>query len=323
MLLRLRVVGLCGTDLFKLRTRTAPVGGVLGHELVGTVIETDAEIIKFRPGDRVVVPHHVACGECIFCRRGSETMCETFRENLLEPGGFADHILVRSRAVRLAAHVIPDDMRDERAVFLEPAACVLRGIERSGLTADGSAVILGAGSMGLLHLLVIRAVFPSASTLVIDLDMERLDLAKRLGASFIAIPEEPGRNAGAALNDGRGADVAFDTVGGLNALRAGMKFTRRGGTIVLFAHAPEDLSGDIDLNALFKSERRLIATYSGSLREQRKIFELLATGALDPSPLVTHKLPLDDFAEGVSLVNERRALKVLFTPSRALLSDDR
>jgi L-iditol 2-dehydrogenase len=98
-----------------------------------------------------------------------------------------------------------------------------------------------------------------------------------------------------------------------------MDLTRRGGTTILFAHAPEDQPGGLDLNALFKSERRVIATYSGSLKEQRNIFDLLASRSLDPSPLVTHKLPLDDFAEGVSLVTKRRALKVLFTPSRASL----
>ncbi len=86
---------------------------------------------------------------------------------------------------------------------------------------------------------------------------------------------------------------------------------------MLFAHAPENQSAALDLNTLFKSERRIVATYSGALHEQQDVFDLLVSGKLDPAPLVTHVMPLDDFAKGVELVVKRQALKVLFTPSRA------
>ena len=134
MLLRLRVVGFCGTDLFKLTTGTAAVGTVLGHEVVGEVIKLGDGVSKFHVGDRVAVPHHVPCGKCVLCQRGYETMCETFQENLMEPGGFADNILIRPRATELAARVVPKGVSDDAAVFMEPAACVLRGIRRSELT---------------------------------------------------------------------------------------------------------------------------------------------------------------------------------------------
>jgi threonine dehydrogenase-like Zn-dependent dehydrogenase len=86
---------------------------------------------------------------------------------------------------------------------------------------------------------------------------------------------------------------------------------------VLFAHAPHRSDARLDLDMLFKSERRIVATYSGALREQKRIFDLLCAGTLNPSPLVTHRMPLNEFERGVSLVKERRALKVLFTPSGA------
>ncbi len=315
MLLRLRVAGFCGTDLFKLRTGTAPAGSVLGHELVGSVAALGAGVTQFEVGDRVVVPHHVACGACAFCRRGAETMCPVFKENLMEPGGFADHVLVRQRAVSHAARRVPDHLSDEKAVFMEPAACVLRGIDRSGLT-EGSAAVLGAGSMGLLHLLVLRAALPEVQVVMVDPDAARLELARPLGATAVAAPGDAAGEAVRAVSDGIGADAVFDTVGGEQALAAGVALTRPGGTIVLFAHAPAAERSAIDLNAVFKSERRVVATYSGALDEQRRVFDLLVSGALDPSPLVTHTMPLDDFARGVSLVVQRQALKVLFTPSR-------
>jgi len=315
LLLRLRTVGLCGTDLFKLNTGSAAPGSVLGHELVGEVAVLGPGVTGFAADDRVAVPHHVPCGICPLCRRGSETMCAVFRENLLEPGGFADYILVRPRAAALAARRVPESLSDESAVFMEPAACVLRGIDRSGIGADGAAVVLGAGSMGLLHLLVLRALHPGLTVVVVDPVAERRALAETLGAMSSAAPEAAHDQVMAATR-GLGADAVFDTVGGASTLEAAIEMSREGGTVVLFAHAPDGARAGFEINRLFKLERRILGTYSAALGEQARIFELLCSGALDPTPLVTHRLPLDDFAAGVELARRHQALKVLYTPSR-------
>lgn len=315
LLLALRVVGLCGTDLFKLNTASAQDGTVLGHELVGEVIALGDGINGFDLGDRVAVPHHVPCGECLLCRHGSETMCETFRDNLLEPGGFADTILVRPRAVALAARRLPDGLVDEAAVFMEPAACVLRGIRRSGISEGDAVVVQGGGSMGLLHLLVLRAVYPSLDVTVVDPVAERRALAEKLGAARGVAPGEAA-DAVSAATGGIGVGAVFDTVGGAALLENALALSRQGGAVVLFAHAPDHERAGFDLNTLFKFERRVIGTYSAALDEQAEIFELLSSGALDPSPLITHRMPLDDFTEGVELVRSHQALKVLFTSSR-------
>ncbi len=316
ILLKMRVVGFCGSDLFKLETGGALPGSVLGHELIGEVIATGGGVTRFSDGDRVVVPHHVPCGECLLCRHGNETMCDTFRVNLLEPGGFADNVLVRRRAAELAAHHVPDHLADEAAVFMEPAACVLRGVRRGDVAAGGAAVVLGAGSMGLLHLLVLAAARPGCSVTVVDPLPERRALAERLGAARTAALGVPAHDKVMASTDGIGADAVFDTVGGGEALSAALALTRQGGSVVLFAHASEGKPAGFDLNTLFKYERRILGTYSAALKEQAEVFELLTSGALDPSPLVTHTMPLDDFADGVALVRKHQALKVLFTPSR-------
>ena len=316
LLLKLRVVGFCGTDLFKLNTGSASVGTVLGHELVGEVVAVGDGVEGFNVGNRVAVPHHVPCGKCVVCRRGNETMCETFRENLMEPGGFADTVLIRPRAVELAAHVLPDHVSDEAAGFVEPAACVLRGVERSGITAEGTAVVLGGGSMGLLHLLVLHAALPGVKVIVIDPVPERRELALELGAAKAAMPGNEALAVVKSLTDDTGADAIFDTVGGNRTLQAGLDLSRQGGSIVLFAHAGDGERADFDLNDLFKYERRILGTYSGAVKEQVGIFELITSGALDPTPLVTHSMPLDEFQKGVDLVRQHKALKVLFTPSR-------
>lgn len=319
LLLRLRCAGLCGTDLFKLANATAAVGAVLGHEVVGTVESLGETTRGFAPGDRVAVPHHVACGVCDLCRRGSETLCPVFRENLLVPGGFSEWVLVRERAVRLATFGLPPQVPDETAVFLEPAACVLRGIRHARLAeipAPGCAAVVGGGSMGLLHLLVLKAVHPGMRVVVSDPLEDRLRLALTLGADAAVAPGEAGeaRRAVEDLSGGLGADAVFDTAGGPEALAMALGWARPGGTVVLFAHAAAGEVAGFDLNAFFKNEGKVIATYSGSLAEQREIHRLMITRRLDPSPLVTHRLPLSRFEEAVALARERRALKVLLLP---------
>lgn len=326
MLLRLSCCGLCGTDLWKLDRGKAPAGAVLGHEVVGVVEEVGPGALGFAPGDRVAVPHHVACGECALCRRGAETLCPRFRDNLLLPGGWSDRLLVGERAVRLAAFGLPDHLPDEAAVFLEPAACVLRGIRKSGIGEAAEAMaagppapvacVIGAGSMGLLHLLVLKSLWPHLPVAVSDPLEERRAAAARLGADAAVSPDEAG-TAVATLSSGLGADAVFDTAGGEAALAAALALGRPGGTAVLFAHdqAPDEAErAGLDLNAFFRAERRLVATYSSGLGEQREVYRLLATGRLDPSPLVTHRLPLSRCEEALALARSRRALKVLLVP---------
>ncbi len=314
LLLKVRVVGLCGTDLFKLDSGTLAPGTVLGHELVGEVVAIGDGANHFHQGDRVAVPHHVACGQCALCLRGATTMCEVFKENLLAPGGFADLVLVRARAAAHGARKLPDDLRDDVAVFMEPAACVLRGVHKAQVEPGGVAVVQGGGGMGLLHLLVLSAVHPGLRVLVIDPIEERRSLGVTLGADCAAAPGEQARHALAEMSDGLGADAVFDTVGGAAPLESALALTREAGTVVLFAHAPAGERAGFELNTLFKHERRVLGSYSGGLQEQSQVFSMMRDGLLDPSPLVSHRLPLAEFASGVEIARRREALKVLFTP---------
>ena len=328
LLLRTRLVGLCGTDLFKLGTAATSQGQVLGHELVGEVVAlgdssesfgreslVGESLMGFAAGDRVAVPHHVPCGKCTLCRRGAQTMCTDFRENLLDPGGFAEHVLVRARASAQAARKLPAELSDTAAVFLEPAACVVRGVRRSGVGDGATVAVLGAGSMGLLHLLVLKALWPDCRVVMVETAPERMQMPIDLGADACVTPGEAARQAVTDLSQGLGGDAVFDTVGGPQTLRQGLFLTRSGGSVVLFAHAEVGARADFELNDLFKHERRVVGTYSGALGDQDEAFALLVSGRLDPSALATHTLPLEQFAEGVRLAREREALKVLFSPA--------
>lgn len=321
LVLDLECCGLCGTDLFKLAGAEIEPGTVLGHELVGVVREAGEGIEAFRAGDRVVVPHHVACGECAYCRRGSETRCSTFKENLLLPGGFAEAIRVHPRAVSSAARIVPDNLSSEAASFMEPGACVLRGVRRSGLVEGAAddreprvAVVQGGGSMGLLHLLIVKSLLPSCRVVVSDPLESRRVLALDLGADRASHPGSELRDSVATLTGGRGADAVFDTVGGARLLDEAIGLLRDGGTVVLFAHAGRGEKAAFDLNTLFKGEMRVVSTYSGTVADQEAVLGLMASGRLDPSRLVTHRFPLSRFADAVALANDRAALKIMIVP---------
>lgn len=314
VVLRLTWCGFCGTDLFKLDNQTQTPGTVLGHELVGIVQETGDGVTALEIGDRVVAPHHVACGRCGLCRRGSRTLCSVFKENLMSPGGFSEFVLLGERVVSEAARIIPDHVPDESAAFLEPAACVLRGIDKAEIRdPEGCAVIIGGGSMGLLHLVVLRAVHPELSIIVTDPIEERRNLAERLGATSSCPPNQLEATAKAVTGD-LGADAVFDTVGGSRILVSAMAALRAGGTVVLFAHAGEGETAGFELNTLFKNERRVVATYSGSLDEQDRLADLLFSGTLDPRALISHRIPLDQIQDAVDLARRRQALKILIGP---------
>ena len=314
LLLKVRVVGLCGTDLFKLDNDLASPGTVLGHELVGEVLAVGERVTGFAAADRVAVSHHVACGVCPLCVRGAVTMCEEFKENLLAPGGFSDHVVVKARAVTHAARKLPEDMADEVAVFMEPAACVLRGVRQAHLCDTGVAVVQGGGSMGLLHLLLLVALYPALRVVVIEPLEGRRKLALALGAAAAAAPGDEARRATMELSGGLGADAVFDTVGGAALLDAALSLTRHGGAVLLFAHAAAGERAGFELNALFKHERRILGSYSGGLDDQSRVFAMLRDGSLDPSQLVSHRLPLAEFATGLAIARRREALKILFTP---------
>lgn len=320
-ILRLEACGLCGTDLFKIEQRrsaqaadAAPI--VLGHELVGRV-EVAGEDAGWQVGQRVVVAHHVPCGRCRLCRAGAETSCDAYRENLLVPGGFSERVLIRERAARHSTFAFDDrhDVRD--LVFLEPLACVLRCIDRGGPEGSGRALILGGGSMGLLHLLALRATRPEADCTVVERDAARRELIERIASgaddrSPETMPEPP-----TDVGSRQSFDVVFDTVGRPELLDQALGLLRPGGTAVLFAHGPAGEPLAVDFHRVFRNELTITASYSSGRADQISAYELLAGGRIQPGVLVTHRLPLSGFDQAVHSVQNREALKAILVPDES------
>jgi L-iditol 2-dehydrogenase len=309
LLLRLRGCGLCGSDIAKIVAPATAAPVVLGHELVGDVIEMGRGVQRFAVGDRVVAAHHVPCGDCHYCRRGSPSMCRTFKASQLDPGGFAEYVRVPALNVAHATFAIPVHLSDEAASFVEPLACCLRAVRRAAVQPGDTAVVVGLGSIG--HLFVALFRLAGASVIAVDTASARMAFAEGRGVSAV----DPDRASGLVdkLSDGRGADVVLITGGGTRVLEWAVRVVRDGGSVHYFAGG----SGEalpVPLETFYHRELTLTSTYSSSPADLAEAFRLIAAGALDLEGLYTHRLALDRLGEGVELMRTQSAVKVYVTP---------
>jgi L-iditol 2-dehydrogenase len=292
---RVLACGVCGSDVLDAWV-AKKVPAVLGHELCAEVCEVGAGVSGVAVGDRVVVHHHAPCGECRRCRRGHETLCDQFRSTRLHPGGFAERVRVPGDLVDEL--LVLDGLDAERATFVEPLACVLRAFDRCGLRAGDSLLVVGTGTSGLLavaaaHARAVEAVW------VREPRPERLERALALGA------ERHGNEL---------VDVAIVCTTKPEAIAAGFAAVAPGGALCLYAPPDPGQALGLDGHALYVGEVDVCASYSAGPRDMRAALELIASGRVDPAPLVTHRLPLERTGEALELARRGEAVKALVLP---------
>jgi L-iditol 2-dehydrogenase len=316
LLVRVHGCGLCGSDILKI-VQQVPPPVRLGHELTGTIVEQGREVEGFEVGQRVIVAHHVPCGVCHYCQHGNYSMCPAFKASNIDPCGFAEYIRVPAQHVEHTTLLLPDSLSDEEGSFVEPLACCVRAVRRTPLLVGDSVVVVGLGSIGLLMLQAVKAIgagsFSATNVYGVDLLPERLQLARELGAdgTLSAPANEQGLfDLLASLTDGRGADAAILTVPGARPFLQAVTALRPGGTLNIFA--AHSGTAPIDLETLYQRELTLTSTYSSSPEDLRIALELMTKRQVRVDQLISHRLPLEQFDEGVRLMRERKALKVYF-----------
>jgi L-iditol 2-dehydrogenase len=310
LLLRLRGCGLCGSDIAKIVDPATRVPAVFGHEVVGEVATLGDGVADYTVGDRVVAAHHVPCGACHYCRRGSDSMCAAFKASNLDPGGFAEYVRVPAANVRHATFRVPPHVTDEAASFVEPLACCLRAIRRAGVEAGDTVVVVGLGSIGCLFIQLLKRA--GAAVVGVDALAERAVFAQGLGADA-AGALEAAAHAQRDLSGGRGADHVVLTGGGAAVLPWAAGIARDGGAVHYFAGGGGDAL-PLPLETLYHRELTITATYSSSPQDLAEAFRLIADGAVEVGRLITHRVPLERLASGVDLMRRREALKVYVTP---------
>jgi L-iditol 2-dehydrogenase len=292
--------GICASDVTDWYVANK-VPTVLGHELAGVVRAVGGGAAAggspIELGARVVIHHHAPCGECRRCRRGHETLCERFRATGLEPGGFADHVLVPAELVGELLE-LPSSMDPVAATFIEPLACVLRAQDRAGLRAGDSLLVVGAGVNGLLQIAAAHARAIDA-VWIREPREARMELAEAYGA------ERHGNEP---------VDVAIVCTPKPDAIAAAADALAPGGTLCMYAPPAPTAPPPLDGTTLFLRELTVTASYSAGPADMRAAFELIASGEIDPMPLVSHRLPLQDTAQALELQRSGHALKVVVLP---------
>jgi L-iditol 2-dehydrogenase len=313
ILLEMRACGLCGTDLAKLSHPQDSTGVRLGHEFAGVVRAIGPGVTRFSPGDRVTAAHHVPCGACWACRHGNESMCPQFKATNVEPCGFAELIRIPRLHAERVAFRLPDGMTYEEASFTEPLACAARAMERTQVLPGDRVAVVGGGAMGLLIAQTIRA--RGADAIVLDISDARLALARELGVRTAVNPAKDGvKKALTDATEGLGVDAAVLTVVNARILDDVQRAVRPGGRINVFAGAADGPRLAMDFVDLYHRELTVMSTYSSTPATLAQAFALLADGQVRVSPLISHRLPLSAFDEGVRLQREGTATKVIYHP---------
>jgi alcohol dehydrogenase len=310
---------ICGSDLHFYHGK-APLfaGETIGHEGMGIVTAVGSEVTRFKPGDRVVVAFDIVCGDCWFCRRGQTALCGEFRYlgggEVLGGLGGTQAELVRVPVADFNLLPVPEGMPDEQALFLgDILSTAVYGAGIAGIRPGDTLAVVGAGPVGFLAAQAARAHDP-AQVLVLDMQADRLALAEKVGAVGINVAE---RNAAAAvdeLTEGRGADVVLECVGQPSAYLSAVDVVRRGGTVCVVGVYTHET---VELQLGFMWNRGLRLVFAGVCPVQawwERAQEAVQNGTIDPLPIISHTLPLDDAPLGYELFASRRATKVVLRP---------
>ncbi len=314
LLVRVRTCGLCGTDVAKYKHRLVKPPVVLGHEVAGEVVAVGKRVRNWKPGDRVVVPHHIPCFVCDYCRHGNFSACPEFTPNNISPGGFAEFIAVAGPSTEKGVLAIPEDVSFDQAALCESLACCLRAIKRSGMQPGDSLAVVGCGPVGLMNMTLAKSM-AAGPIVALDIAPERLEAARRFGAC-VALDSRGEDVVGAIrkLTDGRGVDISLVCVGSPSAIETGISVARRGGQVHVFAECPPNSKLTLDPNLIYH-ELSILGTYSSSPADLAESLQLIAHRRVDLDPLVTHRLPLKKLGQAFEMaVAGKDALKILIHP---------
>jgi L-iditol 2-dehydrogenase len=288
--------GVCASDVTDWYVASR-LPAVLGHEPAGVVRELGDGVTGLAVGDRVAIHHHAPCGECRRCRRGHETLCERFRATRLDPGGFAERVRIRPELVPELL-LLPGALDPVAATFVEPLACVLRAQDRAGLRAGDSLLVVGAGANGLLQI-------AAAHERSVDVVWVREPRPERLRRA---------EQWGAEHHGNELVDVAIVCTPKPEAIATAAAAVAPGGTLCLYAPAPPDDPPLIDASDVYTRELTVCASYSAGPPDMRTALELIGSGRIDPLPLVSHRLTLEQTGEALDLQRRGEAMKAVVIP---------
>ncbi len=316
-LVRVEASGICGSDLhiFHGQVPVEP-GFTIGHEVVGTVLAAGPDVERVAAGDRVLGCFHTACATCATCLRGDYHRCERGRifghgANLGDlQGAQADQLLVPRANVTLRR--VPEGMSDDVALFAgDVMGTGYHAVAHAGMRSGDTVAVLGLGPVGLC---AVQAALAGGATKVFAIDSveQRLAMAADFGATPVHLTEEEPKRAVRAATEKRGVDVVVDAVGAAAPLAMAVSLARDAGTVSgIGAYSGK---GEVPLGLAWLKGLTLRLGLANVIAHVDRVLSLIEAGKLDPSPLVTHHMKLDEASEAYAIYDRREALKIVLTP---------
>ncbi len=309
--IQIGLCGLCGTD-FHIFAGEAPSKPpvIPGHEFVGTVVETGSDVTGVKIGDRVAVDPNIYCGECNYCRTGNIQFCSNLKAlGVTLNGGFAEYSIVPSGQ----AYLIPKDFPFSIASFAEPLSCCVHGIDQAAVKAGQSVAIVGAGTIGLLMLQLVK-ISGAGKIIVIEPVAGKREIASRLGANFTFDPNSPEMNLQISELTAGGPDVIIECAGNQTAAQTALSLTKKGGKIVIFGLAGKEDTLKINLQDFFHREITLKSSLLNPFTFSRSV-ELLVSGKIDVEVLNPELKSINDLPGVLNRPRNYSVTKYQITPN--------
>jgi len=314
ILVRMEASGICGTDLEKIEGQLGP-GGILGHEVSGTIEKVADNITDYKPGERVVAHHHVPCYHCLDCSNGNYTLCHEFKKTNIDPCGFAEYFRVPQYNVARGAVIpLPPELLFEEGAMIEPAACCIRAIRRAHVQKSDNVLVVGLGPTGLTQIQLLRNA-TSGRIIGSDVIEARLKLGKKLGAdeTVNALTEDILSHVRKLTKDG--VDLAVVSTGNEKALSQAFNSVRRGGRILLFGAPSHGASYQLNVSELFSRQITLLSSYSCVEAEMEEAIRLVSERRLDLKSLITDRFKIRDAEKAMEFAKtSKTAIKTIILP---------
>jgi L-iditol 2-dehydrogenase len=316
LIVRVHCCAICGTDV-----KLATVGNprchpprIIGHEMAGEIVHAGSEAVGFATGERVTLATTVTCGNCVYCRLGLENLCSNATPISYDyDGAFAEYLEVPWPAITGGNVIrVPDSVSDDWAALAEPLSCAINAQDLAGVKAGDTVVVVGGGPLGALHAVLAKARNVS-QVLIAEQSETRLALLRRIpGVTVIDASRCDCAEAVRERTNGAGADVVIVAAPSRQAHEQSIHLARKGGTISLFASLPKDASEiTLDSRVIHYGELRIVGASDSRPEHVRKAIRLMADGAIDLAPLITHRIPLERIQEGLKMMQNRVSLKIV------------
>lgn len=315
VLVRVKAATTCGTDL-KIFQRGYVEGvialpTVFGHEWAGEVVEVSEELSWPKKGMRVRAGNSAPCLRCRMCQKGDYNLCE---DMMWLWGAYAEYIKVPSRMVTVNMQEIPSHLTFEEAAITEPLACVLHGVEKANVKFGDTVAIIGAGPIGLLHLLVAKRM-GTEKVVVSDLVEERLQVAQKLGAEIINAKQDDPIKKTKEFTEGYGADVVIEAIGLPATWEQALKMVRKGGTVLEFGGCPPGTEIKVETELLHYGQVTVLGTFHATPLHFRKALNLISSRTIDVRPLITQKMSIEKIKDAFeTLITSKKDIKIAINP---------